>query len=643
MEQDISELLLKIKISKKEDENVELSEVDIAQGLRECQLSLIGQFYGEKQINFSGMMTTLTGIWARKPFKVRNLGENKFQFIFQAEEDKEKILSGKTWSFDGQYLLLKNWNPEDLTFSEEELCIRIWVQVWNLPLHWMSMEAGAKIGQKIGRVINVIMPGAGSVKGQVIKILVELNLKEPIPRGTKLTVGNENRWVEFRNCQLKKEDLKRNVLNVGQYGEWLRSNYINIGESRNSYSINSDGLASEPESHGSPKKFSSPIIPEKEGSPGNGVRDVGSSGLSKQGDLRGDPCISKGKEVNIGREEGERAGLSEVEYCEGSALCDDQLVEVNIQPSTIGERVILKKKNTFIRKPRVPGMDCDNTSVEAEGGHNQQLVEMSLELGGNAPCVVFDDAALDVALNGIVCTLATKFHNSGQTCVCANRILVQEGIYEKFAHAFSNAVESMKVGNGFGDGVVQGPLINDAAVHKVSFCSHLQCMLYKPCTLPVNDHLRVDSQVESLVQDAISKGAKVRIGGKRHRLGMTFYEPTVITEVNSDLLISREEVFGPIAPLLKYKTEEEAICMANNTNAGLAAYIFTTNIQRSWRVREALEYGLVGVNEGLISTEVAPFGGVKQSSLVREGSKYGMDEYLEVGVVLCIVKAGTHS
>ncbi|PIN02108.1 Succinate-semialdehyde dehydrogenase (NAD(+)) [Handroanthus impetiginosus] len=225
--------------------------------------------------------------------------------------------------------------------------------------------------------------------------------------------------------------------------------------------------------------------------------------------------------------------------------------------------------------------------------------KVSLELGGNAPCIIFDDADLDVALKG---TLATKFRNSGQTCVCANRILVQEGIYDKFAKAFSNAVQAMKVGDGFGEGVVQGPLINDAAVHKV----------------------------ESFMQDAISKGAKVLVGGKKHSLGMTFYEPTVMADVKSDMLLSREEVFGPVAPLLKFKTEEEAIRMANDTNAGLAAYFFTTNIQRSWRVSEALEYGLVGVNEGLISTEVAPFGGVKQSGLGREGSKYGMDEYLEI-------------
>ncbi|OAY26447.1 hypothetical protein MANES_16G048100v8 [Manihot esculenta] len=227
---------------------------------------------------------------------------------------------------------------------------------------------------------------------------------------------------------------------------------------------------------------------------------------------------------------------------------------------------------------------------------------VSLELGGNAPCIIFDDADLDVAVKG---SLGAKFRNSGQTCVCANRIIVQEGIYDKFAEAFSKAVQNLQVGNGFSEGVVQGPLINEAAVQKV----------------------------EKFVQDAISKGAKVLLGGKRHSLGMTFYEPTVISDVNNEMILSREEIFGPVAPLLRFKTEEDAIRIANDTNAGLAAYIFTNNIQRSWRVTEALEYGLVGVNEGLISTEVAPFGGVKQSGLGREGSKYGMDDFLELKYV----------
>ncbi|CAH9064190.1 unnamed protein product [Cuscuta epithymum] len=235
-------------------------------------------------------------------------------------------------------------------------------------------------------------------------------------------------------------------------------------------------------------------------------------------------------------------------------------------------------------------------------GSAATVKKVSLELGGNAPCIIFDDADLDVALRG---TLATKFRNSGQTCVCANRVLVQEGIYDKFVEAFSNAVQDLKVGDGFGEGVMQGPLINEAAVQKV----------------------------EKFVQEAISKGAKIIVGGKRHSLGMTFYQPTVITDVKSEMLLSRDEIFGPVAPLLKFKTEDEAIQMANDTNAGLAAYIFTTNIRRSWQVTEALEYGIVGVNEGLVSTEVAPFGGMKQSGLGREGSKYGMEEYLEMKYV----------
>ncbi|KAG0494613.1 hypothetical protein HPP92_005607 [Vanilla planifolia] len=214
----------------------------------------------------------------------------------------------------------------------------------------------------------------------------------------------------------------------------------------------------------------------------------------------------------------------------------------------------------------------------------------------------FDDAEIDVAVKG---TLAAKFRNSGQTCVCANRILVQEGIYDKFVSAFSKAVQNLQVGNGLNDGVVQGPLINEAAIKKV----------------------------ERFVNDATSKGANIVLGGKRHSLGMTFYEPTVIGNVTNEMLISREEVFGPVAPLLRFQTEKEAIHIANDTNAGLAAYIFTQSIPRSWRVSEALEYGLVGVNEGLISTEVAPFGGFKQSGLGREGSKYGIDEYLELKYV----------
>ncbi|KAH7432628.1 hypothetical protein KP509_07G031600 [Ceratopteris richardii] len=225
--------------------------------------------------------------------------------------------------------------------------------------------------------------------------------------------------------------------------------------------------------------------------------------------------------------------------------------------------------------------------------------KLSLELGGNAPCIIFDDADIDVAVKG---TLASKFRNSGQTCVSVNRIFVQAGIYDKFSDAFATAVKSLEVGNGLHKGVAQGPLINEAAVEKV----------------------------ERHLEDALSKGAKVLLGGKKHSLGSTFYEPTVLTDTSTDMIIFREEVFGPVAPLIKFKTEEDVIQMANDTLFGLAAYFFTQNLSRAWRVAEALEFGMVGINEGIISTEVAPFGGVKQSGLGREGSKYGIDEYLEV-------------
>ncbi|KAI5082919.1 hypothetical protein GOP47_0002662 [Adiantum capillus-veneris] len=228
--------------------------------------------------------------------------------------------------------------------------------------------------------------------------------------------------------------------------------------------------------------------------------------------------------------------------------------------------------------------------------------KVSLELGGNAPCIIFDDADVDVAVKG---TLNSKFRNTGQTCVSINRIFVQAGIYDKFANAFASAVRSLEVGNGLVNGVSQGPLINEAAVGKV----------------------------ERHLEDAVSKGAKVLLGGKRHSLGGTFYEPTVLTDASTKMLIFREEVFGPVAPLIRFTTEEEVIQMANDTVFGLAAYFFTQNISRAWRVAEALEFGIVGVNEGLISTEVAPFGGVKQSGLGREGSKYGIDEYLEMKYV----------
>lgn len=226
--------------------------------------------------------------------------------------------------------------------------------------------------------------------------------------------------------------------------------------------------------------------------------------------------------------------------------------------------------------------------------------KVSLELGGNAPFIVFDDADVDAAVEG---ALASKYRNSGQTCVCVNRFLVQDGVYDEFARKFSEAVATgLKVGNGLEDGVAQGPLINEAAVRKV----------------------------ETHIADALGKGAKVAIGGARHALGGTFFQPTVLTGVSRSMAVASEETFGPLAPLFRFKTEQEAIDMANDTEYGLASYFYSRDLARIWRVAEALEYGMVGINAGIISNEIAPFGGVKSSGIGREGSKYGIEEYLEI-------------
>ena len=225
--------------------------------------------------------------------------------------------------------------------------------------------------------------------------------------------------------------------------------------------------------------------------------------------------------------------------------------------------------------------------------------KLSLELGGNAPFIVFDDADLDAAVKGAI---ASKYRNAGQTCVCANRLLVQDGVYEAFAAKLAQAVKAMKVGAGAETGTVIGPLIDMKAIEKV----------------------------EEHVGDALKKGARVVIGGHRHALGGSFYEPTILADVTTDMQVTREETFGPVAPLFRFKSEAEAIEMANDTEFGLAAYFYSRDVNRVWRVSEALEYGIVGINEGIISTEVAPFGGVKESGLGREGSKYGIEEFLEV-------------
>ena len=227
------------------------------------------------------------------------------------------------------------------------------------------------------------------------------------------------------------------------------------------------------------------------------------------------------------------------------------------------------------------------------------LKKMSLELGGNAPFIVFDDADLDAAVEG---AMASKYRNTGQTCVCANRLLVQDGVYDAFAEKLAAAVAGLKVGNGLDDGTSQGPLIDMNAVEKV----------------------------EEHINDAVSKGARIVAGGKRHALGRTFFEPTILADVTPAMAVAREETFGPVAPLFRFKDEAEAIAMANDTEFGLAAYFYAEGMNRVWRVSGALEYGIVGINTGTISTEVAPFGGMKSSGLGREGSKYGIEDYLEI-------------
>ncbi len=232
------------------------------------------------------------------------------------------------------------------------------------------------------------------------------------------------------------------------------------------------------------------------------------------------------------------------------------------------------------------------------------LKKVSLELGGNAPFIVFDDADLDAAVQGAI---ASKYRNTGQTCVCANRLLVQSGVYDAFVARLADAVRQLRVGDGLQGPTEQGPLIDAKAVAKV----------------------------EEHIADAVAKGGRIALGGKRHALGGTFFEPTIVTDVTPDMLVAREETFGPVAPVFRFETEQDAIRMANDTEFGLASYFYTRDLARTWRVAEGLEYGIVGVNTGLISTEVAPFGGVKESGIGREGSKYGILDYTELKY-LCI-------
>ena len=234
--------------------------------------------------------------------------------------------------------------------------------------------------------------------------------------------------------------------------------------------------------------------------------------------------------------------------------------------------------------------------------------KVSMELGGNAPFIVFNDADLDAAVEGAI---ASKYRNAGQTCVCANRLYVQSGVYDTFAQKLADAVGQLHVGNGVDAGVTTGPMIDEKAVEKV----------------------------EEHIADAVAKGASIKMGGKRHSLGHSFFEPTILTNVTQDMAVAKEETFGPLAPLFKFESEDEVIGYANDTEFGLASYFFARDVGRIFRVSEALEYGMVGVNTGLISTEIAPFGGVKSSGLGREGSRHGLDDYLEIKYV-CVAGLG---
>jgi succinate-semialdehyde dehydrogenase / glutarate-semialdehyde dehydrogenase len=258
--------------------------------------------------------------------------------------------------------------------------------------------------------------------------------------------------------------------------------------------------------------------------------------------------------------------------------------------------------NPIVRKLSFTGSTAVGRQLMAQCAPTVKKV--SLELGGNAPFIVFDDADLDAAVAGAI---ASKYRNSGQTCVCTNRFYVHDKVYDTFANKLREAVQQLKVGRGTDDGVTQGPLINEAAVLKV----------------------------EAHIEDALAKGARIVTGGKRHALGHGFFEPTVLADVTPTMKVARDETFGPLAPLFRFSSDEEVIALANDTEFGLASYFYSRDIGRVWRVAEALEYGMVGINTGLISNEVAPFGGVKQSGLGREGSHYGMDDYVVIKY-LCV-------
>ncbi len=288
------------------------------------------------------------------------------------------------------------------------------------------------------------------------------------------------------------------------------------------------------------------------------------------------------------------SALALVELASRAGVPSGVLSIVTGNPKDIGGEMT---SNPLVRKLSFTG--STNIGIQLLKECAPTVKKTSMELGGNAPFIVFDDADVDAAVAG---AMFSKFRNAGQTCVCANRILVQTGIYDIFAEKLAQAVEKLKVGNGLEKDTTQGPMIDEKAVKKV----------------------------EEFIIDATDKGATIAIGGTRHALGGNFFAPTILTNVNKNMLVAKEEIFGPVAPLFKFNTETEAIQMANDTEFGLAAYFYSKDISRVWRVSEALEYGMLGINTGAISNEMSPFGGIKSSGLGREGSKYGIEDYLEI-------------
>lgn len=291
------------------------------------------------------------------------------------------------------------------------------------------------------------------------------------------------------------------------------------------------------------------------------------------------------------------SAIALVELAQRAGVPAGVLNVVTGSAAEIGEEMT---SNSLVRKLSFTGSTAVGRKLMAACA--QDIKKISLELGGNAPFIVFDDADLDAAVEGAI---ISKYRNNGQTCVCANRLYIQEGVYDAFCEKLVKEVRKLNVGNGLDDGVSLGPLIDEGAVEKVK------------------DHL----------QDAVTKGAKIVLGGAPHELGGNYFQPTILVDVPQSAKLTKEETFGPIAPLIRFKDEKEVIKYANDTEFGLASYVYTRDVARVFRVAEALEYGMVGVNTGLISTEVAPFGGIKSSGLGREGSKYGIDEYVEIKYV----------